>query len=168
MFFNERRPSMEDNLRWMTTFNGTQPLKEDTLRWKTTFDGRQLLIERFRYSALPSTAVAVIFFYCTATKKLKFTAWSEVNQMFGFGEIAFPNCDWWLIEYLFEANCEWDGYMRKTDFLGVGLEIVKAGCDQMEDVRAAFKVFDHNNDGSISREELREAMVNLGTRCTDE
>ena len=58
--------------------------------------------------------------------------------------------------------------MSKDDFFTVGLEIVKAGCDQMEDVRAAFKVFDHNNDGSISREELREAMVNLGTRCTDE
>ena len=65
-----------------------------------------------------------------------------------------------------------------------------------DDVKAAFKVFDHNNDGSISRskllliivesdegddfkiktnlilpmhrEELREAMVNFGTRCTDE
>ena len=58
--------------------------------------------------------------------------------------------------------------MSKKDFLGVGLEIVKASCDQMEDVRAAFKVFDHNNDGSISKEELREAMVNFGTRCTDE
>merc|ERR1712212_796593 len=73
-----------------------------------------------------------------------------------------------VVEMVMKANCEWDGYMRKSDFLGVGLEIVKAGCDQMEDVRAAFKVFDHNNDGSISREELREAMVNLGTRCTDE
>ena len=58
--------------------------------------------------------------------------------------------------------------MTKKDFLAVGLDIVAAGCDQMEDVRAAFKVFDHNNDGSISKEELREAMVNLGTRCTDE
>ena len=59
-------------------------------------------------------------------------------------------------------------------------------------MKAAFKVFDHNNDGSISRqerrmvrtrdededadedddvlsrEELREAMMNFGTRCTDE
>jgi len=29
-------------------------------------------------------------------------------------------------------------------------------------------VFDHNNDGSISKEELREAMVNFGTRCTED
>ena len=36
--------------------------------------------------------------------------------------------------------------------------------------QAAFKVFDHNIDGIISKKELREAMVlvNLGTRCTDD
>ena len=67
-----------------------------------------------------------------------------------------------------QANCEWDGQMNKKDFIDVVLEIVAAGCDQMEDVKAAFKVFDHNNDGSISKEELREAMLNLGTRCTEE
>ena len=38
----------------------------------------------------------------------------------------------------------------------------------MDDVKAAFRVFDHNNDGSISKDELKEAMVNFGTRCTDE
>jgi len=73
-----------------------------------------------------------------------------------------------VVEMVMKASCDWDGVMSKTDFLGVGLEIVKAGCDHMEDVKAAFKVFDHNNDGSISREELRDAMVNFGTRFTDE
>ena len=58
--------------------------------------------------------------------------------------------------------------MNKKDFIDVGIEIVKAGCDQMEDVKAAFNVFDHNIDGSISREELREAMRNFGTRFTDQ
>ena len=37
---------------------------EEVLRWKTPFDGRRLLVERFRDSALPYTAVAVIFFRC--------------------------------------------------------------------------------------------------------
>ena len=69
---------------------------------------------------------------------------------------------------ILKANCEWEDQMKKSDFLGVGLEIVQASCDQMEDVKAAFKVFDHNNDGSISRDELREAMINFGTRFTDE
>ena len=45
---------MEDNLQWKMTFNGRHPLMEDT------FNGRRLLVQRFRDSALPYTAVAVI------------------------------------------------------------------------------------------------------------
>ena len=46
--------------------------------------------------------------------------------------------------------------------------VPQSSCDQMEDVKAAFRVFDHNNDGSISKEELREAMTNFGARFTEE
>ena len=32
-----RRPLLEDNLRWKTTFSGRHPSVEDDFRWKTTF-----------------------------------------------------------------------------------------------------------------------------------
>ena len=37
----ERRPLIEDDILWKTTFDGRQPSVEDNLRWKTTFGGRQ-------------------------------------------------------------------------------------------------------------------------------
>ena len=38
-----------------------------------------------------------------------------------------------------QANCDWEGLMTKKDFLGVSVEILKASCDQMDDVKAAFR-----------------------------
>jgi len=73
-----------------------------------------------------------------------------------------------IVQMVMKANCEWDGLMSRKDFLLAGIEILRASCDQMDDVKSAFRVFDHNNDGSISKEELKEAMVNFGTRVTDE
>jgi len=73
-----------------------------------------------------------------------------------------------IVAMVMKADCEWDGTMNRKDFLVVGHEILKNSCDQMDDVRAAFRVFDYDKNGSISKEELKEAMVNLGQRCTEE
>jgi len=73
-----------------------------------------------------------------------------------------------IVEMVMKANCDWEGIMTREDFLQVGEDILRSSCNQMDDVLAAFRVFDHNNDGSISKEELREAMVNFGERVTEE
>lgn len=73
-----------------------------------------------------------------------------------------------IVDMVMKANCDWEGFMDRDEFVAVAAEILKASVDQMDDVRSAFRVFDHNNDGTISKEELKDAMVNFGTRCTDE
>ena len=41
----ERRPSVEDDFQWKTTFRGRRPSVEDNIWWKMTFGGRRPSVE---------------------------------------------------------------------------------------------------------------------------
>merc|ERR1712112_472927 len=43
-----------------------------------------------------------------------------------------------IVEMVMKANCDWEGVMSRKDFIGVGIELMKSSCDQMDDVKAAF------------------------------
>jgi len=67
-----------------------------------------------------------------------------------------------IIALICEAGCDWDGNFTCDDFLSVALTSVQSQMNRLDDVKAAFRAFDHNGDGSISREELRDAMRSFG------
>jgi len=73
-----------------------------------------------------------------------------------------------IVEMVMKAGCDWEGVMSRNEFIAVGIDILKSSCDHMDDIKSAFRVFDYNNDGTISKQELKEAMVNFGTRVTDD
>merc|ERR1712055_808500 len=84
-------PSMEDDLRWKTTFDGRQPLMEDDLRWKTTMRTTSktkrtcTLVEgtrRWTYSALRYFLFSfeVVLFYSSLAKKCQFPNFENCDR----------------------------------------------------------------------------------------
>eukprot|EP00095_Tigriopus_kingsejongensis_P010587 maker-scaffold449_size167299-snap-gene-0.14 protein:Tk10587 transcript:maker-scaffold449_size167299-snap-gene-0.14-mRNA-1 annotation:"hypothetical protein CRE_05913" len=67
-----------------------------------------------------------------------------------------------IVNLVSEAGCSWEGYLTREDFVKVGLVALEKQANRLDDVRAAFRAFDHNNDGSISKDELKDAMTRYG------
>lgn len=60
-----------------------------------------------------------------------------------------------------------NGTIDFSEFLSM-LARKKKEADTEEELKGAFKVFDKDNNGYISADELRHVMTNLGEKLTDE
>jgi len=67
-----------------------------------------------------------------------------------------------VINLVCEAGCDWEGNFTCDDFLKVAVYAVQKQVNRLDDVRAAFRVFDNNGDGVISKNELKNAMISFG------
>lgn len=67
-----------------------------------------------------------------------------------------------VINLVCEAGCDWEGTFTCDDFLKVAVNSLQKQVNRLDDVRAAFRVFDQDGDGNISRRELKNAMISFG------
>ncbi len=72
-----------------------------------------------------------------------------------------------LDEMISEVVCEPSQRIEFKEFLDLFAKKMKDP-DTEEDLIEAFKVFDHDNDGVISNEELKHVMVTLGEFMSEE
>ncbi|EXB26550.1 Calmodulin-like protein 11 [Morus notabilis] len=65
-----------------------------------------------------------------------------------------------------DCDCDGNGTIDFDEFLNIMARKMKENV--AEELKEAFKVFDRNQDGYISANELRQVMINLGERLTHE
>ncbi|CAN6462965.1 unnamed protein product [Victoria cruziana] len=72
-----------------------------------------------------------------------------------------------LREMICEVDVNGNGTIEFGEFLNLMARKTKE-TDAEEELKEAFKVFDKDQNGYISAEELRNVMINLGEKLTDE
>jgi len=72
-----------------------------------------------------------------------------------------------LQNMLNEVDSDGNGYIDFSEFLVMMTRKIKDS-DSDDDLKEAFKVFDKDDNGSISAKELRHVMTNLGEKLSDE
>ncbi|XP_065046224.1 calmodulin-1-like [Musa acuminata AAA Group] len=66
-----------------------------------------------------------------------------------------------------EGDVDGNGTIEFAEFLGLMAHKMK-DIDSEEELKEAFKVFDKDQNGYISEAELRNVMMSLGEKLTDE
>ncbi|GMI69960.1 calmodulin 8, calmodulin-like 8 [Hibiscus trionum] len=66
-----------------------------------------------------------------------------------------------------DADADANGAIEFAEFLNLMAKKMKE-TDAEEELKEAFKVFDNDQNGYISANELRHVMINLGEKLTDE
>ncbi|ODQ67419.1 calmodulin [Nadsonia fulvescens var. elongata DSM 6958] len=72
-----------------------------------------------------------------------------------------------LADMINEVDADGDGTIDFPEFLTMMARKMK-DTDSEEEIREAFKVFDRDNSGSISAQELKHVMTSIGEKLTDE
>ncbi|XP_075240188.1 calmodulin-alpha-like [Convolutriloba macropyga] len=72
-----------------------------------------------------------------------------------------------LQDMINEVDADGNGLIDFEEFLEMMSRKAAEG-DEEEEIKEAFKVFDQDGNGLIDRDELKNIMLNLGERLTDE
>lgn len=70
-------------------------------------------------------------------------------------------------EMMAEADVDHNGKLELPEFI-VLMHNKLGRTDQAEEMKMAFRVFDTNGDGTISKDEFKRCMVNFGEKFSDE
>ncbi|KAL8153707.1 hypothetical protein V2J09_011467 [Rumex salicifolius] len=91
----------------------------------------------------------------------------DLQEAFGFFDII--NGDGRITaEALATVMREFDGAVEFQELFKIMAAKLQESADTEEELKEAFKVFDKDQNGFISPTELRQVMMNLGEKLTDE